>query len=426
MALEKITTSEGLRIYVESMPHREITSLKACVGVGSVNESKKNAGISHALEHIVHDSTELFPDEKSLNEFTGIHSLYANAHTNYTQTVYDSIGPYVKPAVKRVGELLFRATFDPQFVPNELSTVNREIYERRENAEMVHGVGADYAFFGMPYGRAIGGHPDQLDFSIEQLKEFYGRHYVPSNMALVAVGNVRIEELLKHVDRFFDHNPSSKPSSKTPAPFNAGVDTVGLRVDGYETASVRYGVPMDKHIVKKYLDNKLLFETAMQAIGELTFLRFRTETGLSYDASTYVFDHNSPKAWSLAGNATVDPGKVKKTRALFQEIFNTTSDEYSDKAIASAIGTSHSATLSMMDSVEQIADIYVEELSLGTEPTDLREQIQAIHDLEPETVRNTIDEIVEYFNNQAPITHITGPKKAVKSADTLIDLATIS
>lgn len=426
MALEKITTSSGLNIYVDTMPDREITAIKACVGVGSIHETDATAGISHALEHIVHDSTELFPDEKSLNEFTGMHSLYGNAHTNYTQTVYDSIGPYVKPAIKRVGELLFRATFDPRFVPNELATVTREIYERRENADTVHGVAADYAFFGMPYGRAIGGYPDHLDYSIEELEQFYRRHYVSSNMALVAVGNIRAEDLVNYVNKFFDNSAKKKPISKQPTPHSLGVETVGLQMDGYDTSFVRYGVPMDKAMVKKYLNNKLLYETAMQAMSDLCFLRFRTETGLAYDASTDVYDHNSPKAWAIAGDTNVDPSNIKKARSLFKEIFSTPGSEYSHKAIASAIGTSRSATLSMMDSVEQVSDLYVADLALGIEPTDPRQEVQSIHNLAPEAVRETIDEIVDYFASRVPITQITGPKKAVKLADKIIDLGTVA
>lgn len=425
MALESITTSGGLRIYADTMPDREITAVKVCVGVGSVHESKKNAGISHALEHVVHDSTEFFPDEKALNEYTGQHSMYANAHTNYTQTVYDSIGPYVKPAIKRVGELLYRATFDPRFVPNEIETVKREIYERREDAPTVHGVAADYAYFGLPYGRGIGGRADKLDFSTEQLEGFYKRHYVSSNMALIAVGNVRAEDLLKYVDQYFDDEPSKKPVSKIPAPRSLGAETVGMQMDGYGTAFVRFGVPMDEDFVKKYLENKLVYETAMQAISDLTFLRFRSETGISYDASTYVYDHNSPQAWSIAGDASIDPSKVKKTLTLFKEIFNTPSSDYSKKAIASAIGSSRSGTLSMMDSVEQISDVYVEDIALGIEPVNTRARIQSAHDLDPESIRNAIDEIVEYFGNQTPITHITGPKKSIKLADKIIKLSAI-
>ncbi len=421
ISLEKTTTPEGLRIYVDTIPTAETAKINGFVGVGSVHEANKLAGISHALEHCVHLSTDAFPDEQSLNEFTGINSLIANASTGYNSTSYYASGPEVEPNIKRLGEMLFRATFNPTLIPNEMLTVTREGYELRDTVDSLHDIASDYALFGKPYGRNIGGYADRIQFTPEQLQEFYRRHYVASNMAIVAVGNVRLEEVLRHVERYFDQSHEKKISIELPEPKHSGVNSTGL-LSGTSSAMIKIASPMMPSFVKKYLENKPAYEAAIAAISALSFTRFRTDTGISYDVHASFHDFNEPSAWSITGNATIDPSKIKKARSIFKDVLSRTNDSYSEMTIASAIGGTKAYILSQMDSIEDRTDLYVQNLEHNTEPIDLQNVVNTVRNLSHESVRNAIDEIVEYIDEHPPISHVTGPNKAMQSVDRLFQV----
>ncbi len=425
MSLETTTTPEGLRIYVDTIPTAETAKINAFVGVGSVHEPDKLAGISHALEHCVHISTNLFPNDQALDEFTGINSLTANADTFYNRTCYYATGPYVEPNMRRLGQILFQPTFDPTYIPNEMSTVTREGLERRDDVYQLHYIASDYALFGKPYGRNVGGYADKINFTPNQMKKFYKKHYTMSNMAIVAVGNIRLEEVLQYTERYFDHTQTKKLHVTPPLPEGMDVTTTGLLGAG-SSAVVRIASPMDKSFVDKYIDNKIAYKAAIQAMNALCYQRFRTDTGIAYDSEVSLNDINDLNAWSIVGDANVGAEKIKTTESLFRDIFSRTSNTYSEAAIASAVGSTRSDILCSMDSVEDRTELYIQNLEQQTEPRDLRQVAQSAHNLQHDSVRTAIDEIVEYMGNHPPITHITGPKKAMKSVDRMIGVHEIA
>lgn len=426
MALEHVTTPEGMDIYVDTMPEREVAKITAFVDVGSVDEPDKLAGISHALEHCTYLSTRMFANEEALNEFTGINSLDANADTYYTRTCYYASGPHVDPNMKRLGELLFQATFNEEYIANELSVINREAHDTRDDMSRIHDVASDYALFGKPYGRSVIGYADKINFSVEQLKRFYERHYTMSNMALIAVGNVRMEEILQGVEHYFDHSVKEKYRAKRVAPNKSDFDKTGLLFDDSDLAAIRVASPMDRSFVDMYLKNKVNFDAAMRAIGGLCYRRFRLDTGVSYDGSVDFYDLNDPVAWSVGGNATISPEDTKKATSLFKDILSRPSSSYSNAAIASAIGNIKGETLSAMDSIVDRMELYIQDLEHQVTPVDLRRVATSVRELSHEGVRSAIDEVVEYIGTHPLKTHISGSKRAIKSADKLFRLSDIA
>lgn len=426
MALERAVTAEGMKVYVDSMPDRSVAKINVFVGAGSIHESEKQAGISHALEHCVHLSTEKFSNEEELNEFTGSNALDANADTYYTRTCYYASGPYVEPNLLRLGELLFRATFKEEYIPNELSVVSREAHETRDDISRIHDVACDYSLFGKPYGRSVIGYADKLNYSADELNEYYKLHYRMSNMALIAVGNVNMEQIIEGIDTYFDHTKKNKYAKKQPSPKRIAAERTGVLVNDDELAIVRVATPMDRHFAKKYMAEKERFSAAMRAIGALCYKRFRIDTGLSYDSMVNFYDLNDPRAWSIGGNATVDPGATKKADILLRDVLSHTSETYSDSAIDSAIGLTIGETISGMDAVADRMELYIQDLEQQVEPVDLNIVSESVRQITREGVRLAIDEIAEYVAANPPKVHITGSRKAIKSVDEVIDISTFA
>jgi predicted Zn-dependent peptidase len=71
------------------------------------------------------------------------------------------------------------------------------------------------AFVAHPYGKPPGGWPSDLDFlSITDAEQFYRKHYVPSNMVIALVGDLRALEVWPIIEKYFGRLPANaKPSS---------------------------------------------------------------------------------------------------------------------------------------------------------------------------------------------------------------------
>lgn len=421
MALEKTSTENGLRIYVDSIPTAETSNINVFIGTGSVHESDDVAGISHALEHCVHVSTESFANEAELNRYDGLNSIVSNAETSYNRTVYTSSGPFVEPIVRRMGEILFRATYKPKAIKNEMSVIRREAYSRRDEFENLHDISAYYAAFGKPYGRDIIGYANKLKFSPDQLRNYYDKHYVLSNMAVVAVGNVSMEEIVESVDKNFYDRGRTLSNQKVSKPKRAAADITGIFQEDSDNALVTVSTPMSSQFIHKYLAQKQKYESAMRAIDMVCNNTLRLDKGLSYDGGIEFRTDNHRNAWCIQGSVTVDPKNVTKAQKVFKKVLEYGSERFTNEQIAAALGSRKSAILSLMDSLEGRSEMHIHRLDIGVEPEDLRDVSNAVRNLSIIAVREAIDDISEYVSENSSLTHISGSAQAIKSAQLLIN-----
>lgn len=426
MTLQTEKLENGLRIYVDTLPGAETSNVNVFVGTGSVDEPEEIAGISHALEHCVHVSTKTFSDETKLNHFDGMNAIVSNAETSYNRTVYISSGPAIEPIMRRMGEILFRASYNPKAVKNEMSIIRREACSRREDYENLHDVSAYYAAFGKPYGRDVIGYADRLNFTPDQLKDYYDRHYVLPNMAIVAVGSAQIEEVINSTSKYFEGNIQRANKVKVPEPKCVDAEVTGLFQEGSDNATISLTTPMDKTFVKKYINQKQLYESAMRVIDNECNRVLRLKKGLSYDSGVIFRTDNHINAWAIQGYVTVDEKNVEKARKVIKEVLSYDDKQYTNMQINAAVGSRKSSILSAMDSLEGRSDMHIHRLDHSQEPEDVRTIADSLRNLSNKAIRGAINDISEYISESGSFTHISGGAKAVKKAQFLINPESIS
>lgn len=422
MALEKATTREGLRVYLEPIPNSRIADIEVFIGTGSVHETEDEAGLCHALEHTVH-VTEMFPSRQSLRDFDGENSILSNAYTSYNHTRHVGYGPFIDPLMQRMGQVLFRATFEPDYIANEVKAIQQEAKRDLDDLRGVHRNGVYYGLFGKPYGRDILGYNDKLAFTPEQLRDYYKVNYVQSNMALVAVGNVSMEEILQAVDTHFEPSDTQKPSVVLHDPHRMDADSTGLVRNDSENARISVSVPMDQEFVQRYLDRKVLYETAIDVLRSQYLESLRFDAGIAYEADASILKHNNPRAWMISGYVTTGPEHVQQARSIINDVMNKPAASYSDNRIKSSIGRSRAFWLKHVD--DNKIDLHAGSLEQGIEPGDLDHFADTVLSQTSDAVRVALDDILRYSNTQVSMTHITGPDAAVGNTDELIDQSTI-
>ena len=252
--LKAFKLPNGLNVFVwEEETAPDVFGMIA-VNVGSKEDPEQYTGLAHYLEHMLFKGTEKIGalewekerpvyeqiiakyDEyaqtanpaqrdaiaKEINRLTveaakynlsnefsnlphGMGGENLNAGTSYDYTVYYNSFP--PGEIYKWLELNSERLINPVFrsFQTELETVYEE-YNRaqdqrsRRESDFVTGI----LFAGHPYARSIIGLPEHLkNPQLSRLNEFYRNWYVPGNMALILVGNLKTAEILPAIREKF-------------------------------------------------------------------------------------------------------------------------------------------------------------------------------------------------------------------------------
>ena len=216
------TLDNGFTYYLRSndRPGDSMT-LRLVVNAGSVNEPEPGRGMAHFLEHMLFKGTEAYTAEEMSATIRNLGAELGpdtNAYVGYDQTVYeltvtaDDAGK-VSTALHVLSQLAHAATIDPEAAELERGVVIDELRLRTATGSGQISAEFDRIYTeGTPYE---GYHPIGTIAAIEattagDLRDFYETWYVPSNMAIVAVGDMATDDLLALVEEYFGPIPAGE------------------------------------------------------------------------------------------------------------------------------------------------------------------------------------------------------------------------
>lgn len=217
------TLDNGFTYYVRSndSPGGAL-SLRLVVNAGSLNEPIVGAGYAHYLEHMLFNGTEKYPGNEITDALQSIGVEYGhdiNAYTSYDQTVYmldlviDEEEGSVETAFDVLSQWAHAATITPEDVEEERGIIRDEYRFRLETGRGIIQLVFDQTYAqDTPYeGRLPIGTIDSIEeTTAEDLRDFYETWYVPSNMAVIAVGDLPLETLEDLVEEYFCHIPAGE------------------------------------------------------------------------------------------------------------------------------------------------------------------------------------------------------------------------
>lgn len=215
------TFDNGFRLVIKPEHQWDLVSLGLYVRAGSYCETDDNAGIAHLLEHLLFEATT-GSDGQTVGPAIEALGGYVNAGTTRDFTRVDVT--VASQYLGQVLEMLARASLEPEMtasaVTRERNVVIRELTDRMLTAEgVLQQLLWQTAFGQHPYGRGIGGTPEQVSgLSLEQLQAFHERFYVPGNMALIVVGDADPEGLTQQVGELFGQQPAVPLAFTDPPP----------------------------------------------------------------------------------------------------------------------------------------------------------------------------------------------------------------
>ena len=217
------TLANGLRVIVSEDHSVPNVTVNLWVNVGSRHEVEGRTGFAHLFEHL------MFQGSRNVASGEHFSALMAaggrlNATTWFDRTNYFETVPRgamdlaLWMEADRHGHLL--DAVNQENLDNQRDVVKEEKRQRYDNVPYGNALIDVYAAIfpkGHPYHHATIGSMEDLDAaSVEDVHEFYQRHYGPDNTVLTLVGDLTPDEGFASAERYFGPLPATAAPRRAP------------------------------------------------------------------------------------------------------------------------------------------------------------------------------------------------------------------
>lgn len=249
---ETCTLANGLRVHVLHWPERPGVRFAFGIASGARHDPVGKEGSAHFMEHLVSSnggsSVEALKDFFELN--TGNKPNLGGTSFSWTRyDFYSSAEPgLLRTSLDLFGAMLLHAKLEHHLERERAVIVgefNRrypttDVYEWERRMENAVFPGTFLSRMTSPLGT-----PESIQAIMrEDLQSFYDTHYVPTNMEVVAVGELSADAVVKYLEQspFGIHKPGTRaaqplPLEAVPAPLDTlEMHDMGARVQGLTAA----------------------------------------------------------------------------------------------------------------------------------------------------------------------------------------------
>jgi zinc protease len=208
--VKKITLTNGLTIIAREIPNN-IVSIQIWFKVGSRNESDKNNGISHFIEHLVFKGTKkrgVNQLSKEIESVGGkINGATSKDYTFYYATVAKD---FIDIAIDGLIDSVLNPVFNNEEIERERKVVIEEILRQDDNPySCLFNLLNDISYVNHPYKMPVIGKKEIIEsLTREDIVSYYNKFYVPENMIIVIVGDFNTEEIVKKIKKYFSMKSS--------------------------------------------------------------------------------------------------------------------------------------------------------------------------------------------------------------------------
>ena len=206
----------GVRVVMEKIDYVQSASFGVWVRAGAVNESEKNAGVSHFIEHMMFKGTEKRNARQIAEDIDRIGGQI-NAFTGKEATCYyvKTIGSNLYKGAEVILDMLTNSVFDKVEMGKERKVICEEIKMIEDQPDdLAHDTVTEMLFKGTPLGKSIIGTPTSLkNISRNVLVKYKEEQYARDSIVVSVAGKFDEEEFCSFLADKFD---SMAPSKQAP------------------------------------------------------------------------------------------------------------------------------------------------------------------------------------------------------------------
>lgn len=281
--------NNGITLITENLKNMNTFSMGFFVKTGAINETKKESGISHFIEHLMFKGTKN-RTSKEISEFVDFEGGILNAFTSRDMTCYyiKMLSSKIDIAIDVLTDMLLNSNFDQESIDKERNVIIEEIkmYEDIPE-EIVHEKNIEHALKGI-HSNSISGTVSSLKkINRKSILNYLEQHYIAQNIVIVVTGNIDEKYLYEELN--MKMKDFRKGKEQTPLDLSYEIKKgkkiikmpsnqihLCFTTRGVSTKSkLRYSAAIISNILGEGMSSRL-------------FQKIREERGLAYSVYTYL------------------------------------------------------------------------------------------------------------------------------------------
>jgi len=317
--VQKTTLDNGLKVVTEKVESVKSVSVGIWVKTGSRNETAKQAGITHFLEHMLFKGTE---SRSSYDIAMSMESVggYLNAFTSSEYTCYYSrcLNTQLDKALDVLSDMVLNPSFPEDEVEKEKKVVIEEMKMYRDSPDdYLFEEFSNKLFEGHPLGRPIIGFEETVSaFTRDDLYEYMEQRYQPWNLLVAVAGNTDHDEVVKLVSDYFGDLPAKGEDTANDdlTPYNVSNQRLTKDIEQTHLILGRRGLDYDHD--DKY---RLLLANTVLGGGMSSRLHQNVREKYGYCYSINTFNQSYQDTGVYGVYVGTDKDYVKHVRKLIEK-----------------------------------------------------------------------------------------------------------
>ncbi len=210
---QHFTLANGLQVYLHQDTSTQMCAFNLLYNVGSRDENPEKTGFAHLFEHLMFGGSQNVPDyDIALQNAGGENNAFTSPDiTNYYITLPAN---NIETAFWLESDRMLGLSFDPKVLEVQRKVVIEEFKQRYLNQPYgdVWLKLRPLAYQNHPYRWAtIGKDISHIeDATMEDVKAFFYKFYVPQNAILSIAGNISLEETKRLTEKWFGDIPAGE------------------------------------------------------------------------------------------------------------------------------------------------------------------------------------------------------------------------
>ncbi len=226
LPIERYQLDNGLEVILHPDRTVPLTYVSVWYHVGSGEETPGKSGFAHLFEHMMFQGSKHVGEDRHFEVLRKIGSAVINGSTNTDRTNYFEQVPshQLESALwlesDRLGYML--PLLNEKSLANQRDVVRNERRQRVDNVpygksqfvlgRLLYGEGHPYRYL------VIGRHEDLAAASLDDVKNFFRKWYVPANATLLIAGDIDVPATKKLVEKWFGTFPKSARPARREVP----------------------------------------------------------------------------------------------------------------------------------------------------------------------------------------------------------------
>lgn len=212
--MKKIVLDNGLTVLLERKPLKSAT-IEVSVNVGSNNENKKIFGISHFIEHMLFEGTKNRTANQLVNAIES-KGGEINAATTHDRTFYYTKIPrkHFNTALNIISDIIQNPVFNKKIIEKERQVILSEVDLVMDEPNFYQWFFFLKNLFKKHPARnpTYGTRKTVSKLNQNNLSKFYNEYYVPNNMIITIVGDIK--DPIKKIKKLFSFKNKKIPKIK--------------------------------------------------------------------------------------------------------------------------------------------------------------------------------------------------------------------